>query len=203
MRPPKKQQFFLDWDDTLCPSAWLVSKGHVGERKQPPKFSALPDDQRNDLQILSALVVEVLTICCKLGSVTIITNAEDGWVEQSCECFLPGVWDHIVKSKIPIIPNGTLYSHLPQADWKHQSFANTLKSHDRYNWVVIGDSTYEISAAQRIHNQNPGPRKRLKTIKLVASPTIAYLCSELETLSKMLDIVSQQERDMQMFINFE
>lgn len=71
---------FFDWDDTLFPSTFLASKGFRLDT-HPDRFVNLLEP----LQELESCVLDVLRLAMSFGTVIIITNAEQGWVQLSAE----------------------------------------------------------------------------------------------------------------------
>jgi hypothetical protein len=89
-RPPLFAALFaviiFDWDDTLLSSSWLATNGL---RLDEPEV--VPPAAMKQLSQLEASVIVLLERALEFGHVTIITNAETGWVELSARKFMPGV----------------------------------------------------------------------------------------------------------------
>lgn len=73
---PEQTIIIFDWDDTLCPSSWIRANK-------------------------KAAVEVLLKMSMKLGTVVIVTNAMDPWVETSCRNFLPSLLPLV--SSLPVI----------------------------------------------------------------------------------------------------
>jgi hypothetical protein len=104
----------FDWDDTLMSSTWLASHGL---RLDEPEV--VPPQAMKLLAQLEASVVNVLQRALFLGHVTVITNAETGWVELSARKFMPGVLS--ILKHVHVVSARSLYERLaPEspADWK-------------------------------------------------------------------------------------
>lgn len=83
---PDQTLIIFDWDDTLCPSSWIrANKRELSFFRPAPKTEKFQRPLR-DLQVQCE---SVLRLAMKLGSVIIVTNAMDPWVETSCRNFLP------------------------------------------------------------------------------------------------------------------
>jgi len=95
---PDQTLIIFDWDDTLCPSSWIR-----GNKRELSFFRPAPKAEKfqRPLQELSARCEQVLRLAMKLGSVIIVTNAMEPWVETSCKNFLPQLMPLI--STLPII----------------------------------------------------------------------------------------------------
>ena len=116
----KDEDHFIifDWDDTLLSSSWLHQKG-LGLASK-----CVPEGIREELKALEES-------CCKLldralassNKVVIITNAELGWVELSCEKFLPRVLPFLQRIKVCSARSyfESMYPDNP-AQWKIQAF---------------------------------------------------------------------------------
>jgi hypothetical protein len=73
-----KTLLIFDWDDTLFPSSWLQAN-----------HTPISDTTRVILEKISASVNTLLTEAQKHGTVIIVTNGESGWVELSCNQYMP------------------------------------------------------------------------------------------------------------------
>merc|ERR1719204_2919045 len=80
--PPDAQTVvFFDWDDTL------LCTSHLGAYAD----DNVPTLLQQQLEDLEASVRRLLELAARLGRVIIVTNAEEGWVQQSAARFLPGL----------------------------------------------------------------------------------------------------------------
>lgn len=97
---PSQTLVIIDWDDTLCPSHWIRIN-----RPRLEYFQPCPNDPKylKPLETLSAAVCKLLRTAGTLGKVTIITNAQGGWVDISCKNFLPGVADVLKQLNVEVI----------------------------------------------------------------------------------------------------
>ena len=88
------------------------------------------------------------------GRVYIITNAAEGWVEFSCNRFMPEVYP--ILSKIEIISARAKYESKFPGDvpkWKLYAFLETqsdLTNGNMKNVVALGDSMMEMDAAHHL-----------------------------------------------------
>eukprot|EP00386_Alphamonas_edax_P011765 GDKI01037048.1.p1 GENE.GDKI01037048.1~~GDKI01037048.1.p1 ORF type:complete len:359 (-),score=67.16 GDKI01037048.1:85-1161(-) len=87
--PPNNRTLFIfDWDDTILPTSWLASLGVVLQT-DGRMVKGLPTEYEHELQALGEIAEKTLAEATKLGTVVFVTNAEAGWVELSCEAFMP------------------------------------------------------------------------------------------------------------------
>lgn len=84
----------FDWDDTLCPSSHLSTKGFTLETLVTCR------DTESGLRALEASVINLLELAFTYGEVHIVTNAETGWVQLSASKFIPGVLPLLDRTKI-------------------------------------------------------------------------------------------------------
>ena len=163
----------FDWDDTILPLSTLRSKGYLSSIDIPNKeklhFSLL--DQLKELDTTAcSLLIEAFT----LGTVFIITNAEQDWVKLTSQLFLPKFFNLLTTLSIHIISaRDAIYSTIlsstttttsiptytdPSLQSKVVCFDHTIKAH--FNTVrtssskplqviSIGDALYERIAAQK------------------------------------------------------
>merc|ERR1711865_1101537 len=78
--------FIFDWDDTLLPSTWVQKHGLRVDDE-----SELNDTQRQELSEVADKAMETMRIAKQLGTVVLVTNAERGWIELSCQKFMPSL----------------------------------------------------------------------------------------------------------------
>mmetsp|Transcript_57537 Transcript_57537/g.126328 ORF Transcript_57537/g.126328 Transcript_57537/m.126328 type:complete len:358 (+) Transcript_57537:78-1151(+) len=85
---PEQTIIIFDWDDTLCPSSWIRAN-----KKVLSFFKPAPNTEKyqRPLRQLQAQVESLLKMAMKLGTVIIVTNAMDPWVDTSCRNFLPQI----------------------------------------------------------------------------------------------------------------
>merc|ERR1711920_30017 len=76
--------FVFDWDDTVLPSTWLQRQG-----LRLDGASKVSQWHREQLAVVAESAIEILSNAKKCGTVVLVTNAERGWIELSCQKFLP------------------------------------------------------------------------------------------------------------------
>lgn len=120
--PYQQTAVIFDWDDTLLASSWLTCEGlRLDEPLEVPR------EAQAQLASLEESVIKLLTRAYKLGRVTIVTNAETGWVELSAQRFMPRVVPLLSKARV-ISARSTFEAAYPDQphEWKVQAFRTAL-----------------------------------------------------------------------------
>ena len=176
----KATKIVFDWDDTFMATSWLD-----GIKRAPNQ------EELVDLEILSKLVIAIITQAKLYGDVIIVTNADQGWVQSSCSQYMPLLLPDLLD--IPIISAQERYSSMYSNPtfWKFAAFRDEiLEGVLPYSWlnvVSIGDSDAEFKAVNCLKNIVP-PYLNInlitKGIKLIEKPNLKLLIQELEILNK-------------------
>jgi len=191
--PKSGTVIFLDWDDTLLCSSFLSGEGIRLDTDLTGHEEIV--DQLNDLE---PHVIDVLNLALSFGDVTIVTNAENGWVELSCKKFLPNVVPLVEKLNI-ISARSTYEKTFPDSplQWKLSVFQQQLAligpEHIASVKSVLsfGDSYVEREA---ILKATKFLECKTKSIKFAERPSIDQLKKQLELVANCFkDIVSHQE----------
>merc|ERR1740120_272257 len=152
---PCENLIIFDWDDTLFPTTWLREQGLL------EKEAGITHEQDEQLQALADLVAVTLEAAKRRGGVAIVTNAEQGWVEMSCEEIMPSLQAHLAGVRI-ISASSRHEKHWGFAPrrWKCLAFEElvnefygTLDRSDvasRRNVISMGDSEHEMEALRRV-----------------------------------------------------
>ena len=170
--------FIFDWDDTLLCTTVLSPGGYFDDSRV-----ILPGKLKK-IKHLESLVQKLLTNATEKGDTYIITNSEQGWVEYSCKRFFPNVYNLL--SKIKIISARALYDKKYPNNyktWKNMAFNDIIKNYDLClpsNIICMGDSTYEMEAAQGLSNKFTNGF--IKAIKFKELPKIDELISQLNLI---------------------
>ena len=174
----------FDWDDTLLPTSYLLSKNVIYKEKKENKLS---EKDQTKIKKLEQLVKNLLEISLSKADVYIITNAGEGWVEQSAKDFYPNIKE--ILDEIEIISARKDYEKKYPENlkyWKIGAFLN-LKSRLNEelitNIVCLGDSIFEMEAGKILASNFI--HAVIKTIKFMESP-------RLEELNKQLNLVLNQ-----------
>jgi len=173
----------FDWDDTFMPTTWLQLQGFgLSEEHQPT------DIQWAELAVMAERGAETLETAKRLGAVVLITNAESGWIELSCERFLPTMVPSL--EKVKILSARSTFEPLgveSPADWKFFAFerviheyARTFTPGRRGNFLSMGDSLHERDALIRT---TAGLHCCAKSVKFIERPSVEQLAREHEVVS--------------------
>jgi len=197
--------FVFDWDDTLLPSSWILRQGlrlDVG--------SDLSDAERDGLNMLAASAGRMLRIARRLGTVVLVTNAERGWIELSCQKFLPSLLPTIEGvrniSARSTYESDTCTSPL---EWKVQAFEAEIRrawgagawteSTRRRHVLSLGDSVHERAALMRATEALPSCRA--KSLKFAERPDVGQLLRQHALVSDCLAQIVQHDGDLDLGIS--
>jgi len=148
---PSQTLIFLDWDDTLLPSSWVTS---MGLRLEHP--AELPADVTSQLQTLENSVIHLINLANQVGTACIITNAETGWVELSCQRFMPRVYPYLSKVKVLSARSTYEKENNNPSEWKRRAFEYEIRrcfpdgTLSKRNILSLGDSLHEREAVHRV-----------------------------------------------------
>jgi len=119
---PEQTMLIFDWDDTICPSSWIQEN-----RRALSFFRPVPNIERfqKPLRELQMHAEAALRLGMKMGTVVIVTNASDLWVETSCRNFLPQLLP-LVQTLPVVYARSRFYSVLERPSSTSSSGAGTL-----------------------------------------------------------------------------
>lgn len=196
---PEETIIIFDWDDTICPTTALNEGGLVEGCKE---LQDLVYEARKTLERAREVAAEVV----------IVTNATDGWVEATCENWLPGL--RPIVDMLEFSSARSTWEPLgidTPTGWKSAAFEQIVrKFYSRYrrqswkNMIVIGDACYEHEALDHVASlapQGPTKRCRAKSIRFEPQPTVEALACELRLLRECFDDIVQHDDNLE--INFE
>ncbi|EME31722.1 uncharacterized protein Gasu_11000 [Galdieria sulphuraria] len=182
----------LDWDDTLLSSSWLAGEGLKVDETQE-----VPDAVYQELNELEGLVLSLLIECSKHGIVSIVTNAETGWVELSSKKFIPRVFSYIEEGIRVVSARSNFEKEFPDspAQWKEKAFLLELGrlpvDMTRLNLLVLGDSLNERDAGHVAGTVYTG--SHVKSVKFIERPTIEQLKRQLSLIISSLHHLCDHE----------
>lgn len=165
----------FDWDDTLLPTSFLLYKHSLD------KENKLNEKEQSKIKKLELLVKNLLTLCLSKGDVYIITNAGEGWVEESSKNYYPNIKD--ILNQIEVISARKDYEQkYPENSklWKIKSFLNLKKRINEElitNIICLGDSVFEMEAGKNLAANFI--HAVIKTIKFKESPKPDELIKQL------------------------
>lgn len=188
--------FILDWDDTLLPTSWIEAQGlRVGGG------APILAEQSKHLEILAERASQTLRLAKAYGTVVVVTNAEQGWIELSCQKFMPSLWGALEDVKLLSARSHFEHQGVAQPSvWKLLAFRDEIEpffgpgcgSHDatpQRNIISIGDSLHEREALIRVTDRFPN--SWAKAMKLMEKPSAEEFLREHAVLCGVLgDIVN-------------
>jgi hypothetical protein len=184
-RPPKHQTVIIfDWDDTLLCTTFLNSV----------QGRAIPPATQRHLQSIERSAYQLLETALTLGHTFIITNAMEGWVEDSAERFSPSLLPILDKVRI-ISARSTQEANCDGdvSQWKVKAFlemGRQLHSEVVTNLISIGDSNFEHDAAHVLGQQFS--HGLIKTVKLQERPSPQEQTKELDLLAPKLKTIVEK-----------
>lgn len=192
---PEETLVILDWDDTLLPTSWIEAQGLRLACDSEPS-----PEQRALLELMAQWASRTLHKAKTYGSVIIVTNAEHGWIELSCEKFMPALLHELEGVKILSARSRYERQGVAQpSDWKLLAFRGEIELFflslgdlgRRKNIVSVGDSSHEREALIRV--TDCVPNSCAKALKLMERPGAEEFLKEHEILCSCLgDIVNYE-----------
>ena len=138
------------------------------------------------LALLEKRIILFLEVIQRLGDVYIITNSEKGWVQLSCEQYIPSVWNSL--KKFPIISarscHDTQYPGNPYM-WKYLAFQECIQPYHKF-LMSFGDSPIDHKVAEdtgRLH------QLQVKNIKFKLAPSFEDLHLQLSNIIPLLSTI--------------
>jgi len=177
--------FVFDYDDTILPSSWINRQGlrlDAGSCPTPQQMAALGE--------VAALTARTLRLARQRGTVIFVTNGERGWIELSCQKFMPTLAPLL--ETVKMVSARTAYEG-PSApsplDWKLCAFEDELARHfgqdlldpsARKNVLSIGDGSHEREALLMTTRELPNCFP--KSLKFVERPDISQILKQHELI---------------------
>mmetsp|Transcript_25098 Transcript_25098/g.54634 ORF Transcript_25098/g.54634 Transcript_25098/m.54634 type:complete len:359 (-) Transcript_25098:294-1370(-) len=196
--------FVFDWDDTVLPSSWVQGQG-----LRLDDSSKVNSWQRERLAEVAALVSQTLRMAKAHGTVVLVTNAERGWIELSCQKFLPSLLPLL--ENVRIVSARTTYEG-PRAptplDWKLRAFDVEIERvygctalqdpKQRKNVLSLGDGAHEREAMMSsTHNL---PNCSAKSLKFVERPDINQILKQHTLVTGCFEQIVQHEGNLDLCI---
>jgi len=180
----------FDWDDTLLCTSYLVQSEAYDRPLTSEMYEVLRGLEKRSTQILE--------LALKLGQTYIITNAMEGWVEQSAAKYVPGMMS--VLQKVPIISARSRYEKFYPRNvsmWKINAFQDLQRELDLpiiTNLISVGDAKYEMDAAMIMGKDFS--ECFIKTIKLRDNPSPEELLRQLDLVTQNFEQIVNNARNM-------
>jgi hypothetical protein len=190
--PSENTMLIFDWDDTVLPSTWIHEQGlSLADDSWPTP------EQQGLLDRLAERAAHTLGVAKQHGWVTLVTNAEAGWIELSCQKFMPSLWPSL--GDVKLFSARSTYERqgvVSPFEWKYLAFESEIggfyegcEAHFEKNVVSFGDSAHEREALIRVTERMSNCRT--KSLKLVERPEVDQLLKEHQLLADcMCSIVS-------------
>jgi len=202
---PCENLIIFDWDDTLFPTTWLREQGLL------ENGAVITQQQDEQLQALADVVAVTLEVAKKRGGVAIVTNAEQGWVEMSCEAIMPSLRAHL--EGVRIVSARSRHEKqgvFAPTTWKCLAFEELVDDFYsasgksdmtlRRNIVSLGDSEHEMEALMWVA---AGTECDAKCLKWVQQPGLEQLREQHELIAGLLDDVVDHDGNLDYEIGAE
>lgn len=198
---PEDTILIFDWDDTVLPSTWIHEQGlTLAEDTWPTQ------EQQVQLGKLAQLAAHTLSVAKQYGQVILVTNAEEGWIELSCQKFMPSLWPAL--QDVKLFSARSTYEHQGVAspfEWKYLAFESEINGFYeacdadlQKNVVSFGDSAHEREALIRVTERMPNCRT--KSLKLVERPEVEQLMKEHQLLADCMRTVVHHDGNLDLCI---
>jgi len=186
----------FDWDDTILCSSFLSSRG-LRLDSDPARVKEF----ESQLTELSHSVIALLSLALQYGPVTVVTNAETGWVQLSCQKFIPLVLPMLNKLTI-ISARSTYEPQFPGSPlkWKYYCFQERIMSLQaptskrERNVLSFGDSHVEREAVRACTRGME--RTRTKSVKFAERPSLEQLRRQIELVTNCFQYIYSHAGDL-------
>jgi len=196
--------YIFDWDDTVLPSSWIQS-----QQLRLDRGSNLTKEQRQCLGEAARAAAQTLRYAKKHGTVVLVTNAERGWIELSCQKFLPTLQPLL--EDVRMVSARTTYEGPgceDPLDWKLRAFDVEIERHftrevlqdplKRKNVFSLGDSVHEREAL--LTAASVFPNCCSKSLKFMERPDIQQLCTQHELISGSFERMTHHDGNLDLCI---
>lgn len=168
---------FIDWDDTLFPTSWILDSNINIENPEEPIISMF---QALD-SIISSLIIELNDNTNT--RILIVTNATNEWIDK-CLQFLPFFKMSIIDEGITSITSARYLYQKDENDlttqWKHHAFDMLCRENESRHIVSLGDGESEHLAVQNLKND----QRIIGSIRFHKNPTLNQLMSQLSIVNE-------------------
>ena len=185
--------FIFDWDDTLFFTTHLnPSKNNV--------FFYESENEKRMMKVIESYIEEILNKALSKGTVLIITNSSEGWVEACAKFYYPNLIS--ILKDIYIISSRELYQEkypTEPSTWKLRTF-NDLK--DKFNFeeclvtniICFGDDNNEINAAKKLGESINNCL--IKTVKFRDNPNLKEMLKQLMVINEEILRIYQYHKSL-------
>ncbi|KAG7384373.1 hypothetical protein PHYPSEUDO_002634 [Phytophthora pseudosyringae] len=206
----------LDWDDTILPNTHLAKLGFSSE----DETFEVPEECVPTLEELAKEAENFLNACLKTGPCCIVTNGLTGWVERSCQRFLPNAVPLLAHMTIVSARSNfeSVYPDRP-IEWKIAAYRDLLAKRgfmqeppaeeprgvyvqrEPQQVIALGDSQVDRCAIQYVARRTPNTQ--LKSIKLLDNPSMTQLQKQLNLLGVFLVQLSGHDEALDLELSNE
>ncbi|KAL8273233.1 hypothetical protein Esti_002849 [Eimeria stiedai] len=192
----------FDWDDTFFPNSWLAGRNL--------SLGSDPSEYEEDAPLLRKLMRSgrrVLKAALCIGSVVLVTNAAQGWIEETCKKFLPGLWPTVEPLRRV---SARFHFDSPSCEspflWKRLAFKEEmdrhLSEHKECRTVVsIGDGPHERDALFFLQAEYSNRcRFSCKSLKLTELPSLERLNKQHALLLHSLEDLLSHDDDLDLCV---
>jgi len=201
---PDETLLIFDWDDTILPSTFLQRNGLRLDANSWPNA-----EQRKALAEVAAAAAKTMLAARRHGTVVLVTNAERGWIELSCQKFLPMLLPQL--ECVKIVSARTSYEG-PECkaplQWKLRAFAVEITNHfgsdvladhsSRKNILSFGDSLHEREAV--LVATSSLPNCATKALKFVERPDISQILKQNVLIEDCFERIVHHAGDLDLCI---
>mmetsp|Transcript_117348 Transcript_117348/g.314596 ORF Transcript_117348/g.314596 Transcript_117348/m.314596 type:complete len:276 (-) Transcript_117348:270-1097(-) len=205
--PAEDTIFIFDWDDTVLPSTWVQCQG-----LRLDGSSVLTGAQREELAEVARVAGETLAAAKQHGTVVLVTNAQRGWIELSCQKFMPSLVP--VLENVKLLSARTAYESAEVSsplEWKLRAFEAEIgriyrpdgkaDSDRAWNVLSLGDSLHEREALLRA--TKPLPNCRSKSLKFVERPDVGQICKQHALVTSCFQQILHHDGNLDLCIRCE
>lgn len=187
--PTHNSIFIFDWDDTFFFTSSFINEENLNKMLYN-NFSKM---EKKKIELIEFYVSSILTKALEKGSVFIITNSSEGWVQGSTKIFYPSLVPLL--EKINIISARSLYEKKYPKNkdmWKINAFLDIQSTYNfdknkLTNIICIGDDKNEIEAGKLLNKTFRN--SIIKTIKFQEGPKIDELIKQLKLIDTKFNLI--------------
>lgn len=171
--------------------------------------SKVSDSQRQQLNEVANITMETMRIAKQHGTVVLVTNAERGWIELSCQKFMPSLYPSL--ESVKVLSARTTYETPTMSsplDWKLNAFESEIRRvfgeagvnepSRRKNILSLGDSMHEREALLRATASLPNCRS--KSLKFVERPDISQICKQHSLITGCFERIVHHDGNLDLCI---
>lgn len=201
-RPLHQGVFIFDWDDTFFPNSWLAGRS-LSLGSDPREYAA----EAPLLDKLTKSGRRVLKAAAKIGCVVLVTNAAEGWIDETCKKYLPGLWQ-TVETLRRVSARYRFDSPTCESPflWKRLAFKEELDRHlsehkECRTVISIGDGPHERDALFFLQAEYSSRcRISCKSLKLLEVPTLERLNKQHSLLLHSLEDLLGHDGDLDLCV---